>query len=390
MVWYSRIVRVGSPVRWASSSIVSDGDCSASARSWVPLIGSTLPSTTVTVNTVTIVIDDVDDIETVLRTAWPHARLTGQPMTMSGGQWATMWRVSVSGTPADVPGDLVVRVVPDPTMGAKEMAVQQAVAEAGIRTPHVRLTGPAGGPLIGAWAVMDFAAGAPPLGGLDGAAAVRRAPQLITQLPRQLADTMADIHRVDPAPAADRVRTAAPTAAFTIDRLWSHQRAAAGQTEAPALDAAIDVLAMTEPDHRGAVLCHGDLHPFNILAAGDNLTIVDWTGAVVAPPAYDLAFTWLLLRYPPLQTPAALQPAIRAAVRLLARRFVHRYRTINPAADLDRLDWYAAMHAVRILTELTRWRHNGDRRADTHPWRLVAPGASSILAAATGVNVPIR
>lgn len=331
-----------------------------------------------------------DDIETMLRAAWPHARLTGQPVPMSGGQWATMRRVSVSGTPAGVPGDLVLRVVPDPTMGAKEMAVQQTVAEAGIRTPAVRLTGPAGGALGGGWAVMDFAAGAPLLSGLDGGAAVRRAPQIITQLPRQLADTMAGVHRIDPNPVACRVRSAAPTAAFTIDALWTHQRTVADQSGVAQLIAATDALAATEPHHLGAVLCHGDLHPFNVLADGALLTIVDWTGAVVAPPAYDVALTWLLLRHPPLETPPALRPAIRAAAGLLSRRFVRRYRTVNPAADLERLDWYAAMHAVRILHELTTWRRNGDRRADTHPWRLVAPGAQSILAAATRIHVPVR
>src|SRR4029453_13650178 len=154
------MVRTGSPVRRASSSTVS----STSVTWW------TLPPITVTVNTVTIVIDVV---EPVLRRAWPDVRLTAPPPPVTGGQWAAMFRLAVAGTPEGVPSDLVLRIVPHAEMGAKELAVQRAAAEAGGPTPAVRLTGPSGGPLGGAWAVMDFAAGAPLLAGLDGAAAVR-------------------------------------------------------------------------------------------------------------------------------------------------------------------------------------------------------------------------
>ena len=77
---------------------------------------------------------------------------------------------------------------------------------------------------------------------------------------------------------------------------------------------------------------------------------------------------------------AAIYPAVRGLGQ----------RTVSLAADLERLDRYAAMHAVRILTNLTTWRHRGDRQSDMHPWRLVALGAESNLAVATGIDVPIR
>jgi aminoglycoside phosphotransferase (APT) family kinase protein len=115
--------------------------------------------------------------------------------------------------------------------------------------------------------------------------------------------------------------------------------------------------------------------------------VLDWTGALVAGPAFDVAFTWFLLRHPPLEASPALRPVIGAAAGLLARRFVRRYRAVDPTADLARLDWYAALHAVRVLTDLAAWQRDGDPRAISHPWRLVAPGAAAVVAAATGIDV---
>ena len=75
------------------------------------------------------------------------------------------------------------------------------------------------------------------------------------------------------------------------------------------------------------MVCHGDLHPLNLLAVGTNVTaVIDWTGARLADPAYDVACTAVLLAQAPLAAPAVVQPALRAVGRSLARRFVKQYR----------------------------------------------------------------
>jgi len=295
-----------------------------------------------------------------------------------GGQWAAMAHVRLAGGSDAALDDVVVRVVPDAVMGAKELAVQAAAADAGIRTPRVHLTGDAGGPLGGAWAVMDFVAGQQLLAGLDGAAALRQLPALVRQLPRQLADTMAAIHRIDPEPVVARARAAAPGAALTVDEVWAHLHAATG--DLPEVRSALERLRATMPTAAGAVVCHGDLHPFNLLADADGtITVLDWTAAAIAPPAFDVALTWLLLRNPPLEAPRALRPLIGAGAAVLARRFLRAYRDANPDADLTHLDWFVALHAARVLIDLGLWRQAGDPRATTHPWRLVAAGASRAL-----------
>src|SRR5262245_61259163 len=85
------------------------------------------------------------------------------------------------------------------------------------------------------------------------------------------------------------------------------------------------------------VICHGDLHPFNVLIDSQgHVTVLDWSTSVLAPRGLDVAFTSLLLSSPPIVVPAPVRPAVRAAGRGLARRFRNRYRhysghTIDPA-----------------------------------------------------------
>src|SRR4051794_4693005 len=96
IAWYSRIVRTGNADRRASSSTESSG---ASTRSTIPVI-------TVTVITVTIT---CEEITAALLQSWPDVD-TKEAEVLTGGQWATMLRLRVAGTPDGVPADLVLRV----------------------------------------------------------------------------------------------------------------------------------------------------------------------------------------------------------------------------------------------------------------------------------------
>lgn len=328
-----------------------------------------------------------EQILEALRGAWPEVDLATEPQPLTGGYWATILRLRLTGAPGAVPDDVVLRVVPHPEMGAKEIAVQTALAEAGVPTPAVHLTGPAGGPLGDAWAVMDLAPGHPLLAGLDGLAALRQLPRILARLPAQLGGAMAAVHRIDPGPVVQRVRPVAPTVALTVDELWPHLRAGAELTGRPDLVAALDALAEHRPAPDDPVLCHGDLHPFNLLRDGDRITVLDWTAALTAPPAYDVALTRLLLRYPPIAAPPVLRPLIGAGATALTRRFLRRYHQANPTADLADLDWYTALHATRMLVDLATWRSTDDPRGDDHPWHLIAPGAAAELTRITGIGL---
>src|SRR5437667_58412 len=64
-------------------------------------------------------------------------------------------------------------------------------------------------------------------------------------------------------------------------------------------------LAANPPPAASEVICHGDLHPFNLLAdPGGAATVLDWSAALLGPRAYDVAFTTVILTDPPVLVPA--------------------------------------------------------------------------------------
>jgi len=330
---------------------------------------------------------EVAEVERVLAAASPQLRVVGAPEPLTGGFWAQIWRVRVSGQPGGMPGEVVVRFAPHREMGAKEAEVQRAVAAQGFRTPMVWLSTAADAPADGWWSVMDLAPGGPLLAGLDGAAVLRRAPWLVRTLPVQLAEIMAALHRLDPAPVTEAVRRAAPGVAWTVPGVAAQLRLSAKVIERHDIAAALDQLAARTPAPARPVICHGDLHPFNVLADADGLTVLDWTGSILADPCFDLAITELLLANPPLALPRPLGPLVRAAGRVLARRLVSAYAQANPGLSLESLEWFRALHSARVIIDVTRLRAEHGPDAGGHPWQLVAPAAARNLSAATGVEV---
>lgn len=336
---------------------------------------------TVTVNAVTV---PIDEVSCRLRQLWPDA-VPGDPVPLSGGYWATMFRVPVAAPPAGVPSEVVVRFAPHAEMGAKEAEVQRAVAASGFPTPVVRLSAPDRS-RDGWWSVMDFCPGSPLLAGLDGVAALRRAGSLLRTLPVQLADVATALHRIDPAPVSVAVRSAADVA-WTTDEVLQQLREGAERRDLDGVVRALDALAASRPSDGREVVCHGDLHPFNVLDGGGELVVLDWTGAVLADPCFDISFTELLLANPPLSLPGLLRPLGRFAGRSLARRFVARYASANPHVPLDRLDWFRALHSARVLVEAASWRAVHGRDGAAHPFVSIAPVAAAHLSATTKVPV---
>jgi aminoglycoside phosphotransferase (APT) family kinase protein len=87
----------------------------------------------------------------------------------------------------------------------------------------------------------------------------------------------------------------------------------------------------------GRALLHLDLHPENVLLAGDGPRVIDWTNARAGPPALDVALTWVILATVRLDSAAA-----RAARDLFVRAFLASFdraavRQALPAAVERRL-----------------------------------------------------
>ena len=327
-----------------------------------------------------------------------------RPEPMHGGFWAELCSFSLAEPPDGWPKELVARVMPDPGAARKETIVQSAVAGAGFPTPMVRASGGPEDGLGRAFMIMDRAPGEPLLAGLDGAGAVASGVGLLRRIPVVLAEAMARLHALDPdlvrgelAAAAsedpagglpDRVGYAPVTLPGLISVLAGH----AGEFGRTDLAGAARWLAAHPPAAAPDVICHGDLHPFNLLADGDRITVLDWSTTLIAPRAHDVGFTSLLLSEPPLDVPGWARPAVRALGRLLAGRFVRRYqRAAGVRISAAELRYHQAVVCLRALTEVAGWVHQGTAgERDGHPWLVCGPAFARRLSRLTGTPVRPR
>ena len=104
----------------------------------------------------------------------------------------------------------------------------------------------------------------------------------------------------------------------------------------------------------GAAICHGDMHPGNVLMSPTGAVVIDWMTASCGSPAGDVARTVLLLRDS--GVPAHMPAAERVLTALLRKRLAHvylqRYRRLR-ALDLRELAaWRLPILSARLAEEI--------------------------------------
>lgn len=100
----------------------------------------------------------------------------------------------------------------------------------------------------------------------------------------------------------------------------------------------------------GAVTCHGDLHPDNILLTPDGPVILDWLTAHCGDPLADVARTVLMLRTGSL--PGELPRPLRSLLQIVRRRFcrlyLHEYLRLADGTVEQVTAWELPVAAARL------------------------------------------
>ena len=270
------------------------------------------------------------------QTNQPDMAWSCPPAPLAGGFWAEMYVIELADPPPELDGRLVARIMPDPATAAFETAMQRHLTRCGFPVPAIRCSDGPSNDLDRAWSVMDFATGQPLLAGLSAGTALKTAPTLLRRLPDLLAEAAAALH--DCPIDGLHVELSEPGRQPDIERLpRTHRRTSRRHRAAgPRTNGRTP---RRRPPTTTRVICHGDLHPFNLLVDGDRWTLIDWSTAVLADPHYDLAFTTLMLANPPLGGPAPVRAATRVIGTRLANRFLRSYeQRTGRNVDADRLD----------------------------------------------------
>lgn len=339
-------------------------------------------------------IDSGELLEVLRRvTSAPGLTYADKPEPLSGGFWAELATFRLADAPEGWRGPLVARVMPDAATAAKESAFQAEVAAQGFPTPPVHAAGGVADGIDGrAFMVMDLAQGRPLLAGLDGMSAIARLPSIARRMPVTLAEVLAALHGLDPVAVGHRLDDAGVTRP-NLDAMLEHLLVTSSRLGRDDLVGAASWLQQHRPRVEPIVVCHGDMHPFNVLVddAGTT-TVLDWSGATFASATYDLGLTSLLLSEPPLFVPGLLRPVVRAAGRALSRRFVRVYEKRTGArVDQSSLEWHQNLVCLRALVEVAGWVAGNaleDRRG--HPWLIAGRSFADRLHKLTGVAVSPR
>jgi aminoglycoside phosphotransferase (APT) family kinase protein len=211
---------------------------------------------------------------------------------------------------------------------AREAAAMTAARAAGPIAPAVRGTIEVGGRQGLLIERVD---------GPDLFATIARRPWTIVAAGRMLGEIHARLHEVE-----------APSLQSTKERL-TRNIAARETMPASILQTALSVLDGL-PD--GDRLCHGDLHPGNILMSPSGPIVVDWPNATRGDPTADVARTLALLQVArlPTEAPRATRLADRVGRRSLRAAYLRAYRR---ARGLDRalLDRWLLVALVDRLAE---------------------------------------
>ncbi|HKX75136.1 MAG TPA: phosphotransferase [Acidimicrobiia bacterium] len=116
--------------------------------------------------------------------------------------------------------------------------------------------------------------------------------------------------------------------------------------EAAPLDATVRAGLLAELDRRpsGRSICHGDLHPGNILLQDGEAVAIDWIGASLGSPHADVARTLLLLR----AHRRGEEPDLIRRARLVADRYLSAY-TDNNVALVEQIEaWLPILAGARL------------------------------------------
>jgi aminoglycoside phosphotransferase (APT) family kinase protein len=271
-----------------------------------------------------------------------------------------------------------------------ETIVQRAVAEQGYPTPRVVLDGFDEG-LGGTFMVMERVDGVPLLAGLRIGRALFRLPKTLRGLARQLSVVTVQLHDLDPQPVIDSLQHAGiDIATLGVAARLDEIRAAAAQASTAGFDELLTWLDHRHPVLTPAVVCHGDIHPFNMLMTDDgSFNVLDWTNANLCRRELDVGFTAALLYCAPLEVPRVAERAIRAMTASLAHRFIDMYRRMAPI-NLDVVEWFETLQYGRCLAAVAAASVVDDGIVgEGHPFRVSTPAMIRQLRMITGVTIEL-
>ncbi len=266
---------------------------------------------------------------------------------MGGGFSNEIVRIRLLDGPPNFSGPLVLRAMHDDDDAMRESVIQHGVAQAGFSAPPILMRGSSRSPLERPFTISPLVSGKT----FDTLLNPTTILSTFRRLPVQLGETMSTLHALPTAAIAERLAAAGwPAARLDSLAVLSELQTQLESLRAPAMANGAAWLANHKPVFAPAVVCHGDLHPLNLLFEDERVVaVLDWELARLADPAFDVARTSMLLRLSPAPVPHIPRVVVKRVSSRLGKRFVENYRT-HRGVDEASLLWHEALHCLRTAT----------------------------------------
>ncbi|MHC1999547.1 phosphotransferase family protein [Methylobacterium sp. CM6241] len=108
----------------------------------------------------------------------------------------------------------------------------------------------------------------------------------------------------------------------------------------------------------GDRLCHGDLHPENVLHTSNGLVVIDWEKSTSGHPAADVARTDLIIRSGRVGKTRTLRRAASRIIRkALAEFYIWQYCRLSMISREDVMAWRLPMLVARLSGQVATNEH---------------------------------
>jgi aminoglycoside phosphotransferase (APT) family kinase protein len=321
------------------------------------------------------------------------------PRQLRGGAFTEVLTFTLTGAPDLWMSPLVLRLYPatdDRDQPRLEMAIQNAVADAGFPAPRVLLAHCEPDILGHMFVVMERLPGRAFLRGIRWDQFARDFPRVVVAWPSVLARVQNRLHELDPLPVLKAIRAQGlpPSRVSTrrhLDFVEGQLKEFGGDGSRAALAWA---LANEPAQPASPSVVHGDLWPANVLMQrGELAGVVDWNVAAVGDPALDVGFAkaGLALIPAPFPPPPPVRQGLTFAGGSVARRFHDAYNDLRPVAA-ERVKYYEALRCLLELATVARYRVKVERgAAPVHPRPPWDNGVRALTTYFTAVSgVPFR
>jgi aminoglycoside phosphotransferase (APT) family kinase protein len=273
------------------------------------------------------------------------------PTRLSGGFDTTIVAFGLARAPPDWQGELILRLMPRADQGLRtrrEAATHAALVGRGFPAPPVVATESDAVALGRPFLIMRRLPG-PNM--WDNAVGPNGRLARIARFTRDLARTHARLHTIagDVLHASAR-RHGLDSNLFTVAGELRQQAGRIASAGLRGLEAGAAWLEKNRPPPaQDEVVCHGDFHPLNVVMDGDTLSgVIDWSQAIVAEPAFDVAATRVLLRFGDAHEPPWARWPARWLRRIPVRRYTSFYRAAR-AFDDRNVPYFECMRVLAAL-----------------------------------------